>query len=237
MFVRIYNLIQRLAPLIGLGAWLLLAAGLYWSLVKAPADYYQGEVARLMNLHVPLAKTSLLAYTVAFLASIAYLWKRTELADHIAHAAIAVGIVFTGCTLMSGSIWGKPTWNAWWTWDARLVSFAVLFLLMAGYLMLRTYVEDPERQARFAAVLSLVGFVDLPVIHLSVRWWRTLHQPASFKGAGGIAIAPEMLTSLVLMAAGMMSLFAYLTLLYTRRLQLQSKLEKKQRQQLMEFSQ
>lgn len=237
MFVRLYNLIQRLAPLIGLAAWLLLAAGLYWSLVKTPADYYQGEVARLMNLHVPLAKTSLLAYTVAFLASIAYLWKRAELADHIAHAAVAVGIVFTGCTLMSGSIWGKPTWNAWWTWDARLVSFAVLFLLMAGYLMLRTYVEDPERQARFAAVLSLVGFVDLPVIHLSVRWWRTLHQPASFKGGAGIAIAPEMLISLALMAAGMMSLFAYLTLLYTRRLQLQSKLEKKQRQQLMEFAQ
>jgi len=237
VFNHLFKLAQRLAPLIGLAAWLVLAAGLYWSLVKAPADYYQGEVARLMNLHVPLAKTSLAAYSVAFIASIAYLWKRAALADQIAHASIAVGIVFTGCTLMSGSIWGKPTWNAWWTWDARLVSFAVMFLMMAGYLMLRTYVDDPERQARFAAVLALVGFIDLPVIHLSVRWWRTLHQPASFKGAGGIAIAPEMLTSLALMAAGMMLLFTYLTLLYTRRLQLQAQLEQKQRQQLMEFAQ
>ena len=93
MFNQLFKLAQRLAPLIGLAAWLLLAAGLYWSLVKAPADYYQGEVARLMNLHVPLAKTSLLAYSVAFIASIVYLWKRAPLADQIAHAAMAVGIV------------------------------------------------------------------------------------------------------------------------------------------------
>lgn len=233
---RLYRLALRLAPWLGLLAWLLLAAGLYWSLVRAPADYYQGEVARLMNLHVPLAKTSLFAYLLAFLGSCLYLRKRAALADRIAHASVAIGIVFTACTLMSGAIWGKPTWNAWWTWDARLVSFAVLFLLMAGYLMLRTYVDDPQRQARFGAVLAIVGFIDLPVIHLSVRWWRTLHQPASFKGAGGIAIAPEMLTSLALMAAGMISLFVYLMLLYSRRLELQQAEEGQRRQQMMELN-
>ena len=121
----------------GLLALLVLGAGLYLSLAWAPADYYQGEVARIMNLHVPLVKTSLLAYFTAFVCSILFLLRRNPLYDHLAHAAIAVGMVFTGCALLSGSIWGKPTWNAWWTWDARLVSFAILFLLMGGYLMLR----------------------------------------------------------------------------------------------------
>lgn len=218
---------------IGMTAWIVLAAGLYLSLVWAPADYYQGEVARIMNLHVPLAKVSLLAYLVTFVCSIGYIWRRSALADNLAHASVATGIAFTFCTIIAGAIWGKPTWNVWWTWDARLVSFAVLLLLMAGYLMLRSFVEEHERAARYAAVLAIVGFIDLPIIHLSVNWWRTLHQPASFS-AKGLSIAPAMLTAMLVMTAGMILLYVYLTLLYCRRLELAARLEAKKEQQLRE---
>lgn len=217
----------------GLLALLVLGAGLYLSLAWAPADYYQGEVARIMNLHVPLVKTSLLAYFTAFVCSILFLLRRNPLYDHLAHAAIAVGMVFTGCALLSGSIWGKPTWNAWWTWDARLVSFAILFLLMGGYLMLRSFIEDHDKQARYGAVFAIVGFVDLPIIHLSVQWWRTLHQPASFS-AKGLSISPDMMTSLMTMTVGMVLLFVYLTLLFAQGIYFRALLSAEKERQLKE---
>lgn len=229
------DLLQKGRNAIGLSAWVVLAAGLYLSLVWAPADHYQGEVARIMNLHVPLAKVSLLAYFVAFAASLRYLWKRGARADNLAHASIATGIVFTLATILTGAIWGKPTWNVWWTWDARLVSFAVLLMLMAGYLMLRAFVEERERAARYAAVLAIIGFVDLPIIHLSVSWWRTLHQPASLS-AKGLSIAPDMLTAILAMTAGMVLLYVYLTLLYCRKLELGARLAAKMEQRLREAS-
>lgn len=218
---------------IGLLALLAVAAGLYLALVRTPADYYQGEVARIMHLHVPLVKVSLLAYFTAFVASILFLWKRRSEYDLLAHASIAVGAVFTVCALLSGAIWGKPTWNAWWTWDARLVSFAILLLLMAGYLMLRSFIEDPDKQARSAAVFAIVGFVDLPIIHLSVQWWRTLHQPASFS-AKGLSISPDMMTALMAMTVGMVLLYLYLTLLYTQSLHLRALLQAEQELKLRE---
>lgn len=223
----------RWRDLIGLLALLTLAVGLYLSLVRSPADYYQGEVARIMNLHVPLVKVSLLAYFVAFVASILFLWRRRSEYDLLAHASVAVGAVFTICALLSGAIWGKPTWNAWWTWDARLVSFAILLLLMAGYLMLRSFIEDPDKQSRSAAVFAIVGFIDLPIIHLSVQWWRTLHQPASFS-AKGLSISPDMLTALVVMAVGMTLLYAYLTLLYAQSLHYGALLQAQQERALRE---
>lgn len=218
---------------IGLLALLVLSLGLYLSLVRTPPDYYQGEVARIMNLHVPLVKTSLLAYFVAFAASILFLWKRKAEYDFLAHASVAVGAVFTVCALLSGAIWGKPTWNAWWTWDARLVSFAILLLLMAGYLMLRSFIEDPDKQARSAAVFAIVGFVDLPIIHLSVQWWRTLHQPASFS-AKGLSISPDMMAALGVMAVGMTLLYVYLTLLYAQRIHCGALLQAEQERRLRE---
>lgn len=218
---------------IGFVALLVLSMGLYLSLVRTPADYYQGEVARIMNLHVPLVKISLLAYFVAFVASILFLWKRKSEYDLLGHASVAVGAVFTVCALLSGAIWGKPTWNAWWTWDARLVSFAILLLLMAGYLMLRSFIEDPDKQARSAAVFAIVGFVDLPIIHLSVQWWRTLHQPASFS-AKGLSISPDMMAALVTMTVGMTLLYAYLTLLYTQSLHSGALLQAEQERKLRE---
>ena len=205
---------------------LLLAVGLYLGLVTSPPDYYQGEVVRVMYVHVPFANASLLAYVVLTLTSIWYLWKRDPLVDNMAHASAGIGVVFTVGTLITGSIWGKPTWNTWWTWDARLISFTILLLILIGYLMLRTFIEDKDKEARFAAVLAIVGFVDLPIVYFSVEWWRTLHQPLSISPRG-LSIAGAMLVPLLLNSLGFYLLFTYMVGVRTQLLYLRQLLESK----------
>src|SRR5574337_309809 len=156
-----------------------LAVGLYSAFVYAPADAVQGEVQRLMYLHVPLILMSYMAFFVVFVASLLYLWRRHRQYDAVAYSSAEIGVLFTALSIAVGSIWGRPTWGAWWTWDARLTTTAILLLVFLGYLMLRTLVDDPSRGATFCAVLGILGFLDIPIIHMSVVWWRTLHQPAS----------------------------------------------------------
>ena len=218
--------LRRYEGWFGAAGALFIIAGLYLGLVKSPPDYYQGEVVRIMYVHVPLAKTALLAYTVVFGASLFYLWKHDPIIDNVAHAAAGIGIFFTTTALITGSIWAKPTWNTWWTWDARLVSFAVLLLILIGYLMLRKFIDDEERQARFAAILAIVGFVDLPIVYFSVEWWRTLHQPMSIS-VRGISISGDMLTPLLIMSIGVSLLFGYMVMVRTQLLYLRQLLEAK----------
>ena len=144
-------------------------------------DFQQGDAVRLMYLHVPAAWVAYLAYGVTSLASALYLWKRTRsLAwDMLAGASAEIGVLFTGLTLVLGSLWGRPVWNVWWAWDARVVSTAVLFFLYLGYLALRKVPADPAVRARRSAIAALAAFVDVPVVHFSVEWWRTLHQKGS----------------------------------------------------------
>ena len=210
----------------GLAGGLCMTIGLYLGLVKSPPDYYQGEVVRIMYLHVPLAQTSLFAYATLFISSIWYLWKRDPLIDNAAHAAAGLGVFFTSAALVTGSIWAKPTWNTWWTWDPRLVSFTVLLLILIGYLMLRMFIDEPERQARFAAILAIVGGVDLPIVKFSVEWWRTLHQPLSISPRG-VSYSTDMLLPLGIMAVGVSLLFAYMLMVRTQLLYLQQLLEAK----------
>ena len=120
-----------------------------------------------------------------FVASIAYLARRAERADHVAHASAELGVLFTGLTIATGSIWGKPTWGAWWTWDARLTSVSILFVMYLGYLLLRGMIDEGDRAARYAAVLGVVAALNIPLVHFSVYWWRTLHQPPSLMRPGG----------------------------------------------------
>ncbi len=226
MLNAIIRKLQLYKGWIGAAGGLCLGVGLYFGLVASPPDYYQGEVVRIMYVHVPLAHTSLLGYTVLFLGSCWYLWTRDPVVDNLCHAAAGLSTFFTAVALITGSIWAKPTWNTWWTWDARLVSFAVLFLILVGYLMLRTFIDDPEREARYAAVLAIVGFVDLPIVHFSVEWWRTLHQPLSIS-MRGVSISREILTPLVLMGIGFSLLFAYMLIVRTQLLYLSSLLRAK----------
>jgi heme exporter protein C len=150
-------------------------------LVVAPPDAVQGDAQRLMYVHVPAAWVAYLAYGVTSLASLLYLWRRTRSGawDTLAGASAELGVLFTGLTLVLGSLWGRPIWGVWWAWDARVVTTAVLFFLYLGYLALRRVPGDPEVRAKRSAIAALVAFVDVPIVHFSVNWWRTLHQQAT----------------------------------------------------------
>lgn len=167
---------RRLATTIGWSALAALGVLAVLALWVAPPDAVQGDAQRLMYLHVPAAWLAYLAFGVTALASALYLWRRTrsEVWDRIAGSSAEIGVVFTGLTLVLGSLWGRPVWGIWWAWDARLVSTAVLFFLFIGYLALRR-IPGPGRATR-CAIAALVAFVDVPIVHFSVDWWRTLHQ-------------------------------------------------------------
>ena len=196
---------RRLEGWFGLAAAIFLTVGLYMALVTSPPDYYQGEVVRIMYIHVTFAQTSLLAYLVLFIGSLWYLWKKDPVVDNLSHAAAGVGAFFTVGELFTGSIWGKPAWNTWWTWDARLTSAFVLLLILMAYLMLRMFMDDREKEARYAAILAIIGFVDLPIVYFSVEWWRTLHQPLSVSQRG-LAISQEILIPLIMVRTRMLYL-------------------------------
>jgi heme exporter protein C len=200
---------MRVTTVLGWLAALALALGLVLGLLVAPREITQGNVQRIMYVHVPSVWVAYLAFGVVFVASIAYLWKRAAGADRVAHASAEVGVVFTGITIASGAIWGKPTWGTWWTWDARLTSVAILFVMYVGYLLVRTMIDDPERGARYAAVLGIVAALDVPLVHFSVYWWRTLHQPPSIVKPGPATVPGVILSALLVNFVAFTILYLY----------------------------
>lgn len=194
---------------LGVLAVALLAAAAYLGLVASPPDAFQGEYVRIMYAHVPNAWVAYLSVATVFVTSSLYLWKRRVIYDEVAHSAAELGVLFTGLALATGMIWGKPVWGTWWTWDARLVTTAILFLMYTGYLLVRALAEDSERGARAAAVIGIIGSLDVPVIHYSVVWFRTLHQPASIV-RGDIKMAAPMLMALMTSLLAFTVLFIYL---------------------------
>ena len=203
-------------PWCGWSAVAVLAVGLYLALVAAPPDYQQGEIVRIMYIHVPSAWMALAVYLFVAIASVVALVWRHPLAEIAAAAAAPIGAAFTLICLATGSLWGRPMWGAWWVWDARLTSVLVLFFLYLGYIALVNAFDEPSRGARAGAVLALVGVVNLPIVKFSVDWWNTLHQPASVVRLGGPKIDVAMLIPLLVMAAGFALLFATLTMLRMR---------------------
>ena len=183
---------------------------------RAPPDYQQGETVKIMYIHVPTAWLSTFIYGVMALASLGTLVWRHPLADAAQKAAAPIGAVFTFVCLVTGSLWGKPMWGTYWVWDARLTSVLVLFILYLGLIALWRSIDDPGRAARAAAILTLVGTVNLPIIKFSVDWWNTLHQPASVFRMGGPTIAPELLWPLLVMALAFTLLFLCLLLMSIR---------------------
>lgn len=209
---------MRMSRLLGSLAVTGLVAGIVMAFGVAPREVTQGNVQRIMYLHVPSVWVAYLAFVVVFVASIAYLAKRADAADRIAHASAEVGVLFTAVTIASGSIWGKPTWGTWWTWDARLTSVAILFVMYLGYLLLRGMIEDRERAARYSAVLGIIAALDLPLIHFSVYWWRTLHQPPSIVKPGAATMPPVILAALLVNFAAFTLLYAYFVVTRVRLL-------------------
>lgn len=186
------------------------------SLVVVPPDASQGDVQRLMYVHVPAAWLAYLSYFVVFVASIAYLVTKRIRWDRLAAASAEAGVLFTALTIALGMLWGKPVWGAWWTWDPRLTTTAILLLLYLGYLAVRRLPESPTRRARWAAVIGIVAFLDVPIVQLSVTWWRSLHQGPTVRLLGQSTIAPIMLTTLLIAVGAFTVLYCYLIVLRLR---------------------
>ena len=185
-------------------------AAMYAALLYAPTERVQGHVQRIFYVHVPLAWNAYLAFFVVFVASIVYLWKRSAWWDALARASAEIGLVFTTLVLITGSLWARPIWGTWWSWDARLTTTLVLWCIYVGYLMLRSYVADERRAGRYAAILGIVGFLDVPIIHQSVNWWRTLHPAPVVVAPGGPNMPPSMILTLALSLLALSLLFAWL---------------------------
>jgi heme exporter protein C len=173
----------------------------------APTERVQGIAQRIFYFHVPMAWTAYLAFFVVLVASIGYLWTRDLRWDTVARASVEIGLLFTTLVLITGSLWGKPIWNTWWTWDARLTSTLVLWFIYVAYVMLRAYTPDLERGARFGAVLGILGFLDVPIVHFSVQWWRGLH-PSPVVVRPDPQLPPEMRLTLVVCVTAMVLLYA-----------------------------
>jgi heme exporter protein C len=181
-----------------------------------------------MYLHIPSILTAYLSFFIVFIGSCLFLWKREKRDDILAHSGAEIGVLFTGLTIIEGSIWGKPTWGVWWTWDARLTLTAILFLIFIGYLMLRSLIEDENRGAVCAAVLGIIGFLDIPLIHMSVYWWRTLHQPPSILRPDKLPwenVHPSMLIALAVNFIAFLLLYFYLLSLRIHLGELQEKVK------------
>ena len=209
---RFIRLVDRALPWLVVATALFCALGLYQAIVVAPDDYQQGATVKIMFIHVPAAWLGMLGWTLMSVAALGTLVWRHPLADVALKTTAPLGAAFTLMCLVTGALWGRPMWGTYWVWDARLTSVLVLFLMYLGVIALWRTVEDPSRAARAAAILTLVGAVNLPIIKFSVDWWSTLHQPASVLRVEGPAIHPAILTPLLVMALAFVLLFVTLHL-------------------------
>ena len=221
---RLLRLYPGDRPLL-VAALVALAAGWVMALAWAPPDAYQGDLQRLMYVHVPAAWAALALLAIGFAASVRVLWRRSLAADHLAHACVEVGLLFLALTLALGSLWGRPVWGVWWTWDPRLTTTAILFVIFAGYLALRRALDDPERRAVLSAAVAVVAFGLVPIVHWSVVWWRSLHQQATVLRPGGPSLEPEMLAALLVNATAFAVLAGWLVMRRMRLARLEMRAE------------
>jgi heme exporter protein C len=187
--------------------WMIVA--LYMIFLYAPQELTMGEVQRIFYIHAPAGWTAGTAYFLVFLGSVGYLWKRSPFADEFAHASAEVGFIFCSCVLVTGPLWAKPAWGIWWTWDARLTLTFVLWLLFVAYLMLRTYVVHPGRASLLAAVVGVIGFVDVPLDYMAIRLWRTQHPQPVIAGGPGSGLEPRMFVTFMVSVGAFHCLFSY----------------------------
>ena len=214
---RFGRIIAAILPWSVAATVLLIGAGLFLALFVAPPDYQQGESVRMIYVHVPSASMSTMVYAVMAIASaVGLIWKH-PVAHLSAKACAPIGACFTLIALVTGALWGQPMWGTWWVWDARLTSVLILFFLYLGYMALWEAFDDPDRAAKAAGILALVGAVNLPIIKFSVEWWNTLHQPASILKLDGPSIHGSMLWPLLIMMVGFIAYFVTVLILRVQR--------------------
>ena len=207
---------QRVVPSLSVATVLMLAVGLYLALLQSPPDYQQGDTVRIMFVHVPSAWLAMAGYALLAALGASLLVWRHPLAALMARAAAPVGAGFCAVCLLTGSLWGRPMWGAYWVWDARLTSMLLLFFLYLGHIALSRAYDEPERGDRAAAILALIGVINLPIIKFSVDWWNTLHQPESVFRMGGPTIDPSILIPMMITALGFTLFFVSLLILRVR---------------------
>lgn len=209
-----YSMTHKMLPWLVAGAAVLTLTGLVWGVAFAPLDYLQGNSYRIMFIHVPAASLAMGGYFMMAVAGVIVLVWRMKMAEMVARSIAPIGASFALLCLVTGAIWGKPTWGTWWVWDARLTSMLILLFLYIGVIALNMAIENPQSAARATAVLSIVGAINIPIIKYSVDWWNTLHQPASISLTSS-SMAPEMLIPLLMCIAGFYFLFAVLLIMAT----------------------
>jgi len=216
---RFEKLAKTILPVLSILATILLSLGLLDALLLSPPDYQQSETVRIMYLHVPSAWVAMASYAAIGIAAMIFIIFKHTLAELFMRAALPVGAMATALCLVTGMLWGKPMWGAWWVWDARLTSVLVLMFLYVGIMALMDAFDRPEQGGLAGAWLAVIGLVNLPVIKYSVQWWNTLHQPSSitsFKRLMNPAIAPQMIRPLIVMAIGL-TLYAAIVIIVRMR--------------------
>ena len=210
---------HRLSLVLLAVALLLIVSAWYYAFLAAPTERTMGTIQRIFYLHLPAAFLSFLAFFVVFVGSVAYLTTRRIGWDWAAASAAEGGVVFCAAVLISGPLWAKPVWGIWWTWDARLTTTLILFLIYVAYLMLRLYVTDAERRARLAAVVGILGFVDVPIVYMANRWWRTQHPEPVIAGGEGSGLDPRMWWGVLWAFAGLLT---FASLLFFQRYRMEA---------------
>ena len=212
------NIIEKANPFLIVSTIVAFTFGLYFSLLQSPPDYIQGDSMRIMYIHVPSAWFALMAYTILAGSSVLWFITRNPIFSIIARAIAQIGMIFTLISLVTGSIWGKPTWGVWWVWDARLTSMLLLFFLYLAYIFLWQSITNKDLASKISAALAIVGFVNIPIIKFSVDWWNTLHQPATISKLSSPSIDISMMVPLFIMT---FATFLFLVTVFFIRLRIE----------------
>ena len=197
-------------PILGFFAVIAIVFALYMALMYVPTERTMGLIQRIFYFHVASAWLAFFAFFVVFLASIIYLISKNRYWDMLAYSSARIGIIFCSIVLITGPIWARPIWGVWWTWDVRLTSTLVLWLIYIAYIMLRAYLYDPQKKAVLSAVVGIIGFLDVPFVYFSIRWWRTQHPQPVMAGGQGSGLAPEMLMTLIISVIAFTILYIFL---------------------------
>ena len=212
MGARRETTMARLTAGLGIVTAVLMAVAIYMMFLYAPTDSVQGQPQRIFYIHVPIATMAFLSTFLMAVGGIGYLVRRTQPWDRLARSSAEIGLIFTTLVLLTGSLWGRPIWNTWWTWDARLTTTLILWFIYLGYFMLRAYAGDADRAARYSAVLGIIGAVDVPIIYMSVEWWRTLHPQPVLLTSGGPAMPASMFLTFMVSLVAFTFLYVWLLL-------------------------
>jgi len=200
----------KINKIIEFGTLIMMILSLWLVFIYVPTEKTMGIVQRIFYFHVPSAWIAFLAFGIVFIYSILFLWKQNKKFDTIASSAAEIGVVFTSIVLITGPIWAKPVWNTWWTWDPRLTTTLILWLIYVAYLMLRIYAEDEELGSKYSSVFGIVGFIDVPIVYMSIRWWRTIHPKPVIMGGEGSGLDAKMQLTLLICTVTFTLLFFWL---------------------------